>query len=217
MTNIKSIFHFFSTSYSLFAIILCIMQCALCIDLKAQYPKYAVGLRGGTSWSFLWLNPSIAQPSLPITFHAGTQFRMISEKYFGIKVELNYTQRGFKDINGFRRLDYIELPFMTHLTFGQKMFRCFVDLGPEISYMIQDNPIESNQIQHYSPIKNRFDYGLVGGLGFEFNTQYGIYTVDARYHFGLNNIFGNSASESFKASTNQNITLSLAYLFPIKN
>ncbi len=201
-------------------LILLILNCTLCIVncASAQYPEYAIGVRGGTEWSFAWFNPPLTQssPSLPITFHAGTQFRMISEKYFGIKVELNYTQRGFKDIDGFRRLDYIELPFMTHLTFGQKLFRFFIDLGPEISYMIQDNPIKSNQIQHSSPIKNRFDYGLVGGLGFEFNTKYGIYTVDARYHFGLNNIFGNSASEYFKSSTNQNITLSLAYLFPIR-
>ena len=184
--------------------------------IKAQYPEYGVGVRGGSTWSFMMLNPSVTQPSMPLTFHTGAQFRMISERYFGIKVELNYAQRGFKDKNGHRRLDYIELPFMTHITFGQKLFRFFVDLGPEVSYVLQDNSIESNTPQHSTAIKNRFDYGLVGGLGFEFNTKYGIYTIDARYHFGLNNVFGNSAAEYFKSSTCQNITLSLAYLFPIK-
>lgn len=198
-------------------ILFLIINCALCIThCAAQYPEYAIGIRGGTTWSFMWLNPPIAQPSMPLTYHGGAQFRMVSEKYFGIKLELNYAQRGFKDQDGHRRLDYIELPFMTHITFGQKLFRFFVDLGPEVSYMIQDNPITSNSIQHTSQIKNRFDYGLVGGLGFEFNTKYGIYTIDARYHFGLNNILGNSASEYFKSSTCQNITLSLAYLFPIR-
>ena len=142
---------------------------------------------------------------------------MVSEKYFGIKLELNYTQRGFKDSEGHRQLDYIEIPFMTHITFGQKLFRFFIDFGPEISYLLKDTPCTSNSLQHTSPIQNKFDYGVVGGLGFEFNTKYGIYTIDARYHFGLNNIFGNSATEYFKSSTNQNITLSLAYLFPIRN
>lgn len=142
---------------------------------------------------------------------------MISERFCGIKIELNYTQRGFKDTYGHRRFDYIELPFMTHIKFGQKLFRFFIDFGPSISYMIQDNNIALDIPQHSTPTKNKFDYGLVGGLGFEFNTKFGIYTVDARYNFGLNNTFGNSASEYFKASTNQNITLSLAYLFPIKN
>ena len=195
---------------------MCCLLFAVCSKLKAQYPEYAIGVRGGTTWSMALFNPSIAQPSLPLTYHGGAQFRMISEKYFGIKIELNYNQRGFQDNEGHRQLDYIELPFMTHITFGQKLFRFFIDLGPEISYLIKDNPISSNNIQHTTPIKNKFDYGLVGGLGFEFNTKYGIYTVDARYNFGLNNIFGNSASEYFKASTNQNITLSLAYLFTIK-
>lgn len=190
---------------------MCIMHCA------AQYPEYSIGVRGGTSWSFMLFNPSVAQPTMPMTFHAGAQFRMVSERYFGIKLELNYAQRGFKDKEGHRRLDYIELPFMTHITFGQKLFRFFVDLGPEISYMIQDNPISSITPQHSTTIKNRFDYGLVGGLGFEFNTKSGIYTIDARYHFGLNNVLGNSATEYFKSSTCQNITLSLAYLFPIRN
>lgn len=182
----------------------------------AQYPEYGIGVRGGTTWSFIWSNPAITQPSMPLTFHVGTQFRIVSERYFGLKAELNYTQRGFKDKEGHRQLDYIELPLMTHITFGQKLFRFFIDLGPEISYLIKDNPITSATIQHTSKIKNRFDYGLVGGLGFEFNTKYGIYTIDARYHFGLNNLFGNSAAEYFKTSTCQNITLSLAYLFPIR-
>lgn len=196
--------------------ILVSLQFAICNKIKAQYPEYAIGIRGGTTWSFMLFNPQISQPSLPLTYHGGAQFRMVSEKHFGIKLELNYTQRGFQDKEGHRQLDYLELPFMTHITFGQKLFRFFIDLGPEISYLIKDNPISSNNLQHTTPIKNKFDYGLVGSLGFEFNTKYGIYTIDTRYNFGLNNIFGNSASEYFKASTNQNITLSLAYLFPIK-
>ena len=138
---------------------LCIMHCA------AQYPEYSIGVRGGTSWSFMLFNPSVAQPTMPMTFHAGAQFQMVSERYFGIKLELNYAQRGFKDKEGHRRLDYIELPVMTHITFGQKLFRFFVDLGPEISYMIKDNPISAISTQHSSKIKNHFDYGLVGGLG----------------------------------------------------
>lgn len=184
--------------------------------LKAQYPEYAIGVRSGAQWSLISFNPSIAQPSLPITFQIGAQFRVISEKYFGTKIELNYTQRGFKDKEGHRQLDYIELPFMTHITFGKKLFRFFIDLGPEISYLIKDNSITSSTLQHTTKIKNKFDYGIIGGLGFEFNTKYGIYTIDTRYNFGLNNIFGNSASENFKASTNQNISLSLSYLFPLR-
>ena len=102
------------------------------------YPQYAFGIRGGTTWSMMLFNPSVGQLSMPMTYHAGAQFRMISEKYCGIKLELNYSQKGFKDKYGHRRLDYIELPFMTHITFGQRLFRFFIDLGPEIAYLLQD-------------------------------------------------------------------------------
>lgn len=188
----------------------------------AYYPEYAVGVRGGLSWSTVRFEPRVSKTTMmPMTFHAGAQFRMISEKYFGIKLELNYSQRGFRtrEATGsfHRRLDYIELPFMAHITFGQKLFRYFIDLGPSISYMINDSKSVSTSISHTMPIANRFDYGIVGGMGFEFNTNSGIYTIDARYRFGLGNIFKSTAADQFKTSSNQNITLSLAYLFPFRS
>ena len=212
MTKIKSIIssHISRVLCLIFLFTLSIIHCA------AQYPEYAVGVKGGTTWSFAWFNPQIAQPTLPLTYHAGAQFRMVSEKYFGIKLELNYNQRGFETNNAHRQLNYIELPFLTHITFGQKHFRFFIDLGPQIAYLIQDQqPSTTNHTPLNTPIKNRFDYGLAAGLGFELNTKTGIYTIDTRYHFGLNNILGNSATEYYTTSTNQNITLSLAYLFPL--
>lgn len=191
------------------------------VAVSAQFPEYAVGVRAGTQFSMAMFEPAVSQ-SMPVSAHVGAQFRMVSEKYFGIIVELNYSQRGFANkqdgVMLHRRLDYIEIPFMSHITFGRKLFRYFIDLGPSISYMVADVPAKSggSASQHVLPIKNRFDYGIVGGMGFEFNTKYGIYTIDARYSFGLGNLFGSKASDYFKTSSNQNITVSLAYLFPIK-
>lgn len=189
--------------------------------ISAQYPEYAAGIRGGATWSMVSFNPVVPQTTLPTTMHIGAQFRVVSEKYFGVVVELNYTQRGFQDkLEGYsahRRLDYIELPFLTHITFGRKWFRYFINAGPSISYMIYDKPIETSITpQHSIPIKNRFDYGIAAGMGFEFNTRYGVYTIDARYNFGLGNIFASTAGNTFKNSSNQNITLSVAYLFPFR-
>lgn len=197
-------------------LIIIIINTLYIAHIAAQYPEYAIGARAGTTWSYTWFNPTVSQPTLPLTLHAGAQFRMISQKHFGIKLELNYNQRGFETNNAHRQLNYIELPFLTHITFGQKHFRFFIDLGPQIAYLIQDQqPSTTNHTPLNTPIKNRFDYGLAAGLGFELNTKTGIYTIDTRYHFGLNNILGNSATEYYTTSTNQNITLSLAYLFPL--
>lgn len=197
-------------------IILFLIINTLYITHSVAQNEYAIGLRAGTTWSFMWFAPQIPQPSLPLTYHAGAQFRFISEKHFGTKLELNYIQRGFQDTNNHRKLDYIQLPFLTHITFGQKLFRFFINFGPHISYLIKDNQSNTtNQTLNNLTVKNHFDYGLLAGLGFEINTKHGIYTIDTQYHFGLNNIFGNSAAEYYTNSTNQNITLSLAYLFPL--
>lgn len=185
------------------------------------YPEYGVGVRAGVNFSFVNFEPRVKQPSFLASFHAGLQFRMVSEKYFGIKMELNYTQRGFATTENnstcYRRLDYIELPVMSHITFGNRLFRYFIDLGPSISYLLYDSPAaNSTQQYHIKPIQNKFDYSIVVGTGFEFNTRYGIYTIDARYNFGLGNIFKSTAADYFKTSSNQNISVSLAYLFPIR-
>ena len=188
----------------------------------AQFPEYAVGVRGGMQMSMALFEPSVAQ-SLPVSMHAGAQFRMVSEKYFGIIAELNYTQRGFSTLSGegvyaHRRLDYIEIPFMSHITFGRKLFRYFIDLGPQVSFLISDTKpaVASTNPEHTLPAKNIVDYGLVFGTGFEFNTRYGVYTVDARYCFGLGNVFPSKASDHFKSSSNQNIQVCVAYLFPFR-
>lgn len=190
------------------------------LPLVAQFPEYGIGVRVGTTWSMLMSEPALSQSVLPTTFHAGAQFRMVSEKYFGIIVELNYVQRGFADNNkgvrSHRRLDYIELPFLAHITFGRKLFRYFIDLGPTVSCLLSDTKASPlpDLPQHTMPVKNFVDYGIAAGTGFEFNTRYGIYTIDARYSFGLGNLFSSKPSDAFRSSSNHNITLSLAYLFP---
>ena len=153
-------------------LILCTLHCAFCQKLNAQYPEYAVGIRGGTTWSLVSFNPSIAQSSLPLTYHGGVQFRMVSEKFFGIKLELNYAQRGFNDKDGHRQFDYIGLPFMSHITFGQKLFRFFIDLGPEISYLIKDYPIIVKGTSSFKSLKQRLKRDLAKPKNKKFNFSF---------------------------------------------
>ncbi|MFI3296409.1 MAG: porin family protein [bacterium] len=185
-----------------------------------QYPEYAIGIKGGATASYVYADPTISQYMPPVNYHAGTQFRMISEKHFGFIVELNYAQRGFSSYeNGAytnRRLDYIELPFLTHVTFGQKLCRFFFNLGPSISYMINDVQNITSTSEAHTLAVNKFDYGIAVDLGMEFNTNTGIYTFNIRYSYGLGNIFPSTSSDYYSMSSNQNISASIAYLFPLR-
>jgi hypothetical protein len=79
------------------------------------------------------------------------------------------------------------------------------------------SPFTSNAgVQQTKEIENRFDYGITGGLGIEFRTQKaGAFQLEARYHFGLNDVFHASKKDDFSASSNQAISVSIVYLFNV--
>lgn len=185
-------------------------------------PEYGVGLRGGGTASWVSFSPSVAQNST-LGMQAGGVFRYISSKHFGVQVEANFTQRGWTEntdaYSYTRQLNYVEVPFLSHIYFGKKVFRWFFNLGPSVSYQISDN-IESTltntqqQPRHTMVIKNRLDYAIAVGTGFEFNTKRaGIYQLEARYSFGLGDMFPNSATDDYRRSSNQNLSICLGLLF----
>lgn len=188
--------------------------------LNAQFDNHSVGIKGGVNWTSLRSSPAISQPTWPLQYHFGIQYRLISGKYCGFIVESNYEKFGFQSIsNGniyTRSLDYIQIPFLTHINIGQKLFRFFFELGPFIAFMVKDNIEEGAMgLEQTMAISNIFDYGIAAGLGFEFNTKYGIYIIDGRFNFGLGNIFPSTRGSDFSISSNLGASVSVGYLFPI--
>ncbi len=187
-------------------------------------PEYGVGVRGGATASWVSFSPSVAQSST-YGWQAGGVFRYVSAKYFGVQVEANFTQRGWTEQSDAytytRQLNYVEVPFLSHIYFGGKVFRWFFHLGPSVSYQISDN-VESTvtnaqqKPRHTMAVKNRLDYAIAVGTGFEFNTKRaGIYQLEARYSFGLGDMFPNSATDDYRRSSNQNLSLCLGLLFNV--
>jgi hypothetical protein len=148
----------------------------------------------------------------------GAVFRYSGEKYLALQVEANFLQRGWAERNRFARtLNYVQIPLLSHIFFGKNSFRFFVNLGPEISYLISeknDSGYDSNFVKE--KIKNRFDYGIVAGGGFELHTKAGIYQIEGRYEFGLGDVFSNGQPNLFSRSANRNILLTFGVLFNLK-
>jgi hypothetical protein len=194
-------------------------------------PEWAYGVNGGLTFSGVGFNSylSVPQESL-MQFSGGVAVRYISEKHFGIQVELNYSQRGWKErtdtvhINRYARsLTYLELPVMTHLYFDlSKHVRLIFNLGPQIGYYLGAKELERNilvkpdpekeSVYYDDPVQKRFDYGLKGAMGLEFRTKTGSFILDGRYYFGLSDIFNNTRADWFQASNNRIIGASLTYL-----
>ena len=149
----------------------------------------------------------------------GAVFRYSGEKYAGLQIETNFCQRGWAKHGEFSRtLNYVQIPLLTHVFFGKKWFRFFVNAGPEIAFLINEkNDSGSNEKFVTEKIKNRFDYGIAVGGGLEFHTKAGIYQVEGRYEFGLGDVFASNPTDTFRSSKNRNVLITLGVLFNLKS
>jgi hypothetical protein len=199
--------------------------------------EWAFGVNSGITLSNIRLSPSRPQDLL-LQQSGGITARYVSEKNFGIQLELNYTLRGWKErtdtVSNFnkysRSSSYIEMPLMTYLYFDLgKRVRLIFNAGPQIGYYIGEKTLEKVLVppadeseedlykRYYNQkIQRRIDYGITGGLGLELRTGIGNFILDGRYYFGLSDIFNNKRSDIFQASANQVIGVKLTYLFNLR-
>ena len=201
-------------------------------------PHVSIGGKAGVSLARLDLSPSVPQSWLLATNGAVT-FRYAEEKLFGLVAEFGWTQRGWKEnfeespLQYQRTLTYINIPVMTQIIFGGRRAKCFINLGPQVAFMIAENikanfdynnlagvtdwPERQRQTDQLAmPIHSKFDYGIAGGVGAEFYLlpRHSV-TVEARYYFGLGNIFRAKKSDVFSASRCTAIEVTLGYNFRI--
>ncbi|MDD4631490.1 MAG: porin family protein [Proteiniphilum sp.] len=201
-----------------------------------------IGAGGGVMSSSLDFMPTVQQSYL-MGINGGISARYITEKHLGLIAELNYAQRGWKeefnteqDFAYSRTLNYLEIPFMTHVYFGKKI-RFIINAGPQISLLLNDNPKMSQALAQdmaekqaadpnakigyqYSPFSElkRVDYGLIGGAGIELQTLLGVFNLEGRYYFGLGDVFESRRSENayFSRSAHRLIETRLTYYIKVR-
>lgn len=212
-----------------------------CFSLNAQThysSNICVGGRAGIDMSYVSFSPSVKE-SWPVNPTLGASIRYIEENHFGLIAELNYVRRGWKEnFEGLpfryqRSLDFIEIPIFAHIYFGG-INKFYINAGPQIgfclasSYSANFDPYEINSIPDF-PIRNRrntqltekvtqkVDFGISAGLGFEraINQMHSV-TLEARYYFGLGNIFSSKRQDNFRASNMMYIAITAGYWFRIK-
>ena len=207
-------------------------------QLGEERNNLALGVNVGMNMNKADFSPQIKQNS-----HNGMSFgvvaRYMSEKYFsmmcGIQAELNYTQRGWKenieDGSGdtySRTMNYVEIPLLAHLAFGKdaldKGMKFFVNAGPQIGFFLSEKEKMSDEwnpsyrpngiVQQYGKmVENKFDYGILGGLGVELSTKYGHFILEGRYYYGLADFWGSTKKDEFGRSGHTYMGVRLAYLF----
>lgn len=194
---------------------------------RLRRPEIYVGGHAGVMASTVLFNPSFDGMDIlksPLSVNGGLVFRYAGHKVCAIQAEINYMQRGWRevgtDVDYRRQLDYIEVPLLMHLYFGKKHFRGFLNLGPQIGYCFRDvsygtpNPLYAHQ---YEKIDKPFDWGVAGGLGVYYRTnKIGLFQLEARMNYSFGGVFGTSKIDYFTSASPVNLSVNFAYLWEIK-
>jgi len=195
--------------------------------------EFFLGARGGMIFSNVKFKPNVEQNTY-IGNSAGFIFRMISEPHVGIQIELNYINKGWEEKplagatqNYFHRLNYFDIPVMTHASMGSKAFKVTLNLGPAIAFLLSDsqgmNPASPGipdvpTIPYWGkPIDSSVDFLFVGGLGTEYHfRKAGAVALDARLFYSLTNLF-DAKNYAYDPSRTTGVQVTLAYLFKLNS
>ena len=179
-----------------------------------------IGTSQGVTVSQLMFVPSVRQDFL-IAYNGGISFRYVNERGRGLQIEINYSQRGWRERDDLyaRRLDYIELPFLAHISTGGNRASAFLTVGPKVSFLLQEQTLfdnttagENRREQHTTPASNRLDYGLTAGTGLEFAVSRQLFSLEVRASYSFNSVFPTGNRHAFDFANNMNLAINLGWM-----
>ena len=192
----------------------------ICVIQFASYAqddwstRKEIGFSGGATFSTISTYDQNETKLIAGTFlqgyHAGFFYKYVGEKNLGIIAEANYDQLGYKMVNGDEvKLDYISIPLLSHFYIGHKPSHIFINLGPEMSFLINESGSSE-----FGPVERKSVFGLCGGLGYNKAFKKSKIGIEYRYHF---TVMSNNKTEGTEAERrNSWMGVSLFYSFRLK-
>lgn len=196
------------------------------IEIKAQEnefkPTSSFGIKQGVNYSTVNFSPGIKQ-SMTLGYTGGLVYKYQNERRVGLQIELNYTQKGWtEDLdtinNSYRRkMDYIELPIITHIVLGKRSVKYYANIGTTFAYLVSETEdlTVNNEVyrrEYYEKeIENTFDYGILGEIGITYDSKIGELQIGVRYQLTLTDLFKTSSETVFDNSQNQVWSFAITY------
>jgi len=200
------------------------------LSLSAQYntlSEWYVGPSAGASASTITLVPKYVDKMYSLGKNGGLTLRYISENHFGFQLECNYLESGWledqlgtkdpKQYSYSRQLKFVEIPFLMH-TYSIGATRFFLNIGPKFSYLLSESESDRSLVpllDHGKRVERPFQYGVLGGGGFEVHMGPTVLGLEGRYCYNLSNLFTDAIGQDFVTSDLQVITLNLYLLFQL--
>ncbi len=194
--------------------------------------QISLGIRGGMNYSTMDFtnNPEFKyqKPLYRTAFQGGIFIQYANDPHVGLQGEFNYNQKGWSEATNTttstqyaRQINYLEFDALTNVFIGKKSFRFIVNIGPYAAYAldamewkkdISTGEETSSAYIFTDSLDNRLDYGLLIGAGFEYVFSFGTIHLEARYSFGLGNMYKNKSRAS-ELSQNRVISVTLGYAY----
>lgn len=131
-----------------------------------------------------------------------------------------------------RTINYIQIPVFAHLAWGREVkgLQFFFQAGPQVGFCLSESTKMNFELEQRNfeqranntvtqdtmAVENKFDYGIAAGAGIEYShPKIGHLQLEARYYYGLGNIYGDSKRDFFGKSNFGNIVVKLTYLFDV--
>lgn len=181
------------------------------LDTTAQQndfrPSTYLGLQTGFNFCYTNFIPAIDQKVYTAN-NTGLVFRHISEPGIGLQVEVNFAHKGWIEnrdsASDYRRvMQTVDFPFMAVFVFGKRKVRLAFSVGPFLSYRRKEtehlNLADSSYFRAYyqKSLENKWEFGLMAGLGLELHSRIGVFALRGSYCYGLSNLFPLNVSEFY--------------------
>ena len=164
-------------------------------ESNSQTPNPSVGIKGGLNFTNLYTE-DVDDNNILTSFNLGLYANLPISSSVSIQPEFNFSRKGAELVydNAFAsgtsrlKLNYIEMPLLLKLNVTKNFNLHF---GLYVAYLIDGkatNESSSGTFDFEENISNedlnRFDYGLSGGVGFDFKST----SIGVRYNYGLQTI-----------------------------
>ncbi|HUT07925.1 MAG TPA: porin family protein [Candidatus Latescibacteria bacterium] len=177
-----------------------VVLAALCVAaLLPQTLSAGFGIKGGYTLSKFSLTTSEPPPFafVNLPYYTGGIYFSLKLGPLAIQPEVLYTRMGAKfavDADSLEyRFDYIQVPVLLKLSvIPAGPIRPVIYAGGYGSYMLKANGVMTvggvPEEEDLSEMFEKYDYGVVGGVGIEFKLPGISFSIEGRYNYGLKNI-----------------------------
>lgn len=183
-------------------------------SLNAQY----IGTKGGVNISTFYSNDVLMEYSPSFGINSSVFYKKTFFSFLSIRPELGFYQKGsqlyINNVKSTITFNYSQMGFDVQLQAPQVPFYVFGNIYGNYlmsgeSKTLNDTTILSIGKNYYLP----YDYGIAGGVGFNFDFPFFSIFIEGKYEFGLFDF--NDYTNADLVEKNRNLVVSFGFMVEI--